>query len=141
MRELGRGYKEKSPWYRNPLIIGLVIVSVGWFAWITKVGVMSEGKASDADVRIADTEIKGTIKSLNDKIDSLHSGISDIKDSLKDHEDKQDVQNDKRDKQVEKIYDILVGIAKDTKATDREKVENKAKEKKAPEKFPAIKTK
>ena len=107
-------------WYKNPLIIAVIVASIGWFAWITKVGIMSEGKATEVSVQVADTQIRADIQSLNGKLDNLCTSMGDLKGGLRDHETRQSAQ-------IEKIYDMLIAIARDTKSTDKEKMGNRSK--------------
>lgn len=80
-------------WYKNPLVIGLILASMGWFSWITRSAILSEGKADNSSVLLTRQELG-----------QLCTGLSEIKEALKTHETNQNIQ-------IEKIYSLLVQIA------------------------------
>jgi Na+-translocating ferredoxin:NAD+ oxidoreductase RnfD subunit len=97
-------------WFKNPIVIGLIVVSVSWFAWMTRVGILNEGKAENTAVQVADTQIKAHIANLKTQIDTLCTGMGDLKTSLENHEKIQTVQ-------IEKIYSLLITMARENRAS------------------------
>ncbi len=107
-------------WYKNSIVIGLILASVAWFSWVTKQSIIVSSKADDSKIEIADN-----------KLNAINNALSQLERSLTDRDNKQDatvsalmslLREHERQQtgQIEKIYSLLVQMSKDNKASFQE---------------------
>ena len=100
-------------WYKNPLIIGLILASIGWFTWVTRVAILSEGKAENSSVKAVEQSVKSIQELSGQKMGQICLDIAELKNLIKTHELNQQ-------QQVEKIYSLMIQMSKDNKQSVRE---------------------
>jgi len=105
-------------WYKNPIIIGLILASIGWFSYITRNAILSEGSASESMVKLEDKRIEARIDSnqklVDQQISQVCGAVSEIKGIIQEHEKSQK-------EQIDGIYKLLIKSARESKARDDKK--------------------
>jgi len=112
-------------WYKNPIVIGLILASAGWFSWVTKTAIIVPSKADESSIRVTENKLDNLCSSLNKLEGSINErnnkqdlSVAAIIASLRSHEAQQT-------QQIEKIYSLLIQMSRENKAAIKENRENR----------------
>jgi len=100
-------------WYKNSLIVGLILLAAGWFIWMTRTGMVVQSKADDSEVKVLKKEVEAAREISKTQLEGICQDINELKGTMKTHEEKQE-------KQVGKIYDLLISMSRESKIKGRE---------------------
>ena len=96
-------------WQKNSLVVGLILLSAGWFVWMTETGIVVKSKADDSKVELLKKDVEGAKQLVDQKLGDLCTHMDEVKTALKNHEEKQE-------KQISEITNLLIQMSRENKA-------------------------